>query len=238
MTTPEKLAELFVDENFPLDTELQMDGLKLLKKIKACSLPCVFFDPQYRGILDKMSYGNEGVSRGRARAQLQQMSEPQIVDFCHEISRVLGKQGHLFLWLDKYHLLTGFRGWFEGTALEVVDMIVWDKVKMGMGYRTRKQCEYLVIAQKRPLRTKGIWTIHNIRDIWQEKIKKTHAHSKPVALQSLLIEAVTVKGDIVGDFASGGFSVLAACQATGRHFLGCDLATPPRETSAGGTIVL
>ena len=200
-----------------------MDGLELLGKLRDSSLPCVFFDPQYRGILDKMSYGNEGVSRGRARAQLQQMSEMQIIDFCGEISRVLTKQGHLFLWIDKYHLLTGFRKWLDPTELEVVDMIVWDKVKMGMGYRTRKQCEYLVIAQKRPLRTKGVWSIHNIRDIWQEKIKKTHAHSKPVALQSVLIEAVTDKGAVVGDFAGGGFSVLAACQATGRRFLGCDL---------------
>jgi len=40
-----------------------MDGLKLLEKLETDSIPLVFFDPQYRTILDKQNYGNEGKGR-------------------------------------------------------------------------------------------------------------------------------------------------------------------------------
>ena len=44
-----------------------------------------------------------------------------------------------------------------------------------------------------------------------------------VQLQAQLIEAVTNPGDLVVDPAAGTYSVLEACQQTGREFLGCDL---------------
>ena len=59
----------------PLNQKNRYDGLELLAEIEPATLPLCIFDPQYRGILDKMRYGNEGVSRGRKRAQLSQMSE-------------------------------------------------------------------------------------------------------------------------------------------------------------------
>ena len=45
--------------------------------------------------------------------------------------------------------------------------------------------------QKAPKRAKGIWTDRSLPDVWPEKVRKTHAHSKPVGLQRRLIEAVT-----------------------------------------------
>ena len=58
-----------------------MDGLDFLSKLQPNSIPVAFFDPQYRGVLDKMGYGNEGVSRGQARCRLEQMSETLIQKF-------------------------------------------------------------------------------------------------------------------------------------------------------------
>ncbi|EAJ3409394.1 site-specific DNA-methyltransferase, partial [Campylobacter coli] len=52
----------------------KMNGLKLLKLIDKESIKVVFFDPQYRGVLDKLSYGNEGKSRGKERSALPQMT--------------------------------------------------------------------------------------------------------------------------------------------------------------------
>ena len=45
-----------IKENF----ENIIDGLSLLSQIKDDSISCCFFDPQYRGVLDKLHYGNEG----------------------------------------------------------------------------------------------------------------------------------------------------------------------------------
>ncbi|MBC6428650.1 MAG: site-specific DNA-methyltransferase [Cellvibrionales bacterium] len=206
------------------NTRLKMDGLDLLSKLPANAIPVAFFDPQYRGVLDKLSYGNEGVSRGKARCSLAQMSEKTIQAFIAAISRSLIPSGHLFLWMDKFHLCTGFANWLEETALDVVDMLTWHKGRIGMGYRTRRTSEHLVVLQKKPRRAKGIWKVHTIPDIWSEQVKPgSHAHKKPTQLQGELIAAVSNPGDLVIDPAAGSFSVLEACQNTGRNFLGCDL---------------
>lgn len=111
----------------------KMDGLQLLSELKSGCIKTAFFDPQYRGVLDKLSYGNEGKGRGKARSALTQMPEETIVSFIHELNRALTPSGHLFLWVDKFHLCQGVLGWLKDTQLNLVDMIVWDKEKNGDG---------------------------------------------------------------------------------------------------------
>ena len=208
-----------------LNVKHKMDGLDLLGTLADDSVPAVFFDPQYRGVLDKLAYGNEGQARGQARASLVQMTEPVILRFLGEIARVLRPSGHVFLWTDKYHLCSGAVGWFEELPLEVVDLITWDKGKMGMGYRTRRYGEYLLVVQKSPLVVDVGWKGSEVPDFWSEKLsgRRGHTHRKPVGLQTALIEAVTEPGDVVVDPAAGSFSVMESALAVGRNFLGGDL---------------
>lgn len=214
---------------FPLNEKNRADGLELMKDINDETVSACFFDPQYRGILDKLKYGNEG-ERQSARSNLPQMDEETIIKFIKEIERCLKKSGHLFLWVDKFHLTEGdVKRWIEGTSLTLVDMIVWDKGKIGMGYRTRRKSEYLVVIQKLPVRAKDVWKDHSIPDVWIEKTKKEHAHSKPIELQRRLIEATTDCGDVVLDPAAGGFSVLSACKLANRIFIGGDIACCPES---------
>jgi site-specific DNA-methyltransferase (adenine-specific) len=93
-----QLATIFKESNktFPLNSKLKMDGLTLLKSLENCSVSAVFFDPQYRGVLDKMNYGNEG-ERQIERSKLIQMNEKKIISFVREINRVVRPSGHLFL---------------------------------------------------------------------------------------------------------------------------------------------
>ena len=206
------------------DTRLKMDGLVFLSKLPANAIPVAFLDPQYRGVLDKMAYGNEGKNRGQRRSALQQMNEDRIGEFIKGIDRSLIPSGHLFLWVDKFHLCQGVRDWFEGTDLEIVDMLTWDKGTFGMGYRTRRRAEYCVVLQKHPRRAKGVWNIHTIPDVIRETAsRKDHPHAKPVDLQGDLLAAVSHEGDFVIDPAAGSFSVMAAAMQRNRTFLGCDL---------------
>lgn len=205
-------------------TRIKMDGLKFLSLLPGSAIPIVFFDPQYRGVLDKLQYGNEGESRDKARSALQQMPERLIANFVKAIDRVLIPSGHLFLWMDKFHLCQGFSSWLKDTDLEIVDLVSWNKEKLGMGYRTRRVTEYCVVLQRAPRKAKGVWKIHNIPDTWSEKGPgRGHPHRKPVKLQSRLIEAVSNKGDYVIDPAAGSFSVMEAANNVERTFLGCDL---------------
>ena len=206
------------------NTRLRMDGRKLLARLPENAVPAAFFDPQYRGVLDHLAYGNEGESRGKKRAGLLQMDDEAIAGFIGELNRILIPSGHLFLWMDKFHLCTGFHDWLSGTSLETVDMITWDKDKIGMGYRSRRKSEHLVVLQKSPRKAKGVWKVHTIPDVWTESVPKQNGvHPKPVRLQAELIEAVTNSGDLVVDPAAGTFSVMEACRLRDRVFLGCDI---------------
>lgn len=217
---PISLPEALIPNN-----RIKMDGIEFLSLLPEAAIPVAFFDPQYRGILEKLSYGNEGKGRGKRRCALEQMPEDVIAQFVRGIDRILIPSGHLFLWTDKFHLCQGIHGWLDGTALDIVDLVTWDKGTFGMGYRTRRRAEYCVILQKQPRKAKGIWKIHNIPDVYPEKTdrRKEHPHIKPVDLQGKLMAAVSHEGDFVIDPAAGSFSVLQAAINCRRTFLGCDL---------------
>ena len=71
--------------------------------------------------------------------------------------------------MDKFHLVEGVKPWLINTSFKLVDMITWDKQKIGMGYRTRRKSEYLLILQKEPIKAKATWSLHDITDVWSEK---------------------------------------------------------------------
>ena len=215
----------FEVKGLKLNKRQKKDGLTLLKKLPDNSVPLVFFDPQYRSVLDKQKYGNEG-TRQKGRAELPQMTNEVIKKFLIEIERGLIPSGHLMLWVDKYIVCSGIHTLLDGVGLQLVDMITWNKMRMGMGYRSRRYSEHLIVLQKLPVRAKGVWRVHDIPDVWTEKIEngdRNHVHTKPVGLQKKLIKAVTNKGDVVVDPCAGGYSVLKSAQETGRDFLGCDI---------------
>jgi site-specific DNA-methyltransferase (adenine-specific) len=216
-----------------LNTPLQMDGLFLLSDLVSETVDAVVFDPQYRDVMEKMKYGNEG-QRQIKRAVLPQMGEDIIVSFLSEIWRVLFPSSYLFLWVDKFILCEGkVNGWLEAARnksfpdynLSIVDMITWDKQSFGMGYRSRRTNEHLLILQKDPKTTKT-WKDKSIRDTWSEKIespRKDHPHRKPKGLIERLLLSVTNEGDLILDPCAGSFSTLAVCKNIGRDFIGCDL---------------
>ena len=207
-----------------IDKKNCMDGLKLLNATPSNVISCCFFDPQYRGIMDKMKYGNEG-ARQKKRALLQQMPEDLIFEFVKEISRVVGPSGYVFLWVDKFILCEGSHLNFLNEELQRVDLITWNKKSFGMGYRSRRTAEYLLILQKPP-KTIKTWKNKSIRDVWEEKIehpRSTHPHKKPFGLISTLINSVTEPNELVLDPCAGSFVVMEAAMDNNRHFIGCDI---------------
>lgn len=202
-----------------------MSGSKLLAMLPDGCASLGFCDPQYRHVLDKLAFGNEG-ARQKDRAALSPMSPGVIAYMIGEYARVLRPSGHLVLWVDKYILAEGLQHKMTERAfgLQSVDLIAWDTLRFGMGRRTRSGAEYALIYQREPIRAKGIWTDHSLRDAWVEYADRdVHPHAKPYVLTERLIRACTKPGALVLDAAAGGFGVLRACQASGRDFIGCDI---------------
>jgi site-specific DNA-methyltransferase (adenine-specific) len=216
------------------------DALALLRSLLDSCSPLVFFDPQYRGILDEMDFGNEG-ARQRGRAGLRAMTGDYIDSCCRESARVLRPGGYLMLWGDTFNVLqahhlriseanTDDKTITPERPFKSVDMIAWDNEGFGMGKRSRRCGDYLLILQRPPLRPKSTWCDHKIRSRWREKIEKPrsqHPHIKPIGLIKRLIGAVTKPGERIIDPAAGSFVVMRAAHELGRDFIGCDIAYQP-----------
>ena len=71
---------------------VKMGGSELPGMPDDNSAAAAFFDPQLRGVYDKMKYGNEDTSRNHVRVKLPQMSEEIIIKFTEEIGRVLARR--------------------------------------------------------------------------------------------------------------------------------------------------
>jgi site-specific DNA-methyltransferase (adenine-specific) len=201
----------------------QGDALELLRSLPAACTPLVFFDPQHREVLEKLQYGNEGLERQRERAALPAMSSDYIDACCHESMRVLRPSGYFMRWIDPFGLCTGQHLRITRETCETVDLIAWDSLRQGMGYRARRRGDYLLIFQKPPKAAKSTWRDHAIPDRWPEKVdRKIHPHIKPIDLTLRLIASVTLPGDLIVDPAGGSFMVMRAAHQLGREFIGCD----------------
>ena len=139
-------------------------------------------------------------------------------------SRVLRPHGYMFLWVDAFRLCRGDH-LHVADVLPCVDLIAWENGRFGMGYRSRRCGEYLLILQKPPIAAKTTWRDHGIdRDRWVEKVDtRIHPHIKPAGLIRRLIAAITAPGDLIIDPAAGSFLVMYVAHELGRRFRSCDL---------------
>lgn len=217
---------ILLPKGLRVDARQVMDGRDLLARLPEGCARLAFFDPQYRGVLDRQKYGNEG-ARQKGRAALPQMPDAMIREFVTGLLRTLKPSGHLILWCDKFTVASGRHLlWWDRHVgrLHLVDKIVWNKIAPGMGRRSRCYYEEALVFQKHPTRAKGVWTDRGIMDCWPESAdRSTHPHAKPAQLVYRLIRATTKSGDLVVDPCAGGYGVLEACRASGRRFVGCDL---------------
>jgi site-specific DNA-methyltransferase (adenine-specific) len=200
------------------------DALTLLQSLPDCSAPLAFFDPQYRGVLDRLKFGNGGAGQ-RGRAGLPAMTEACIDAVCRESARVLTSSGYLMRWIETFGICES-RHLRIADILKPVDLIAWDNQRLGMGKRSRRRGDYLIILQKPPI-IASTWRDHGISSRWPERVDRNeHPQVKPVGLIKRLIGAVTNPGDLVVDPAAGSFVVLRAARELGRDFIGCDIAFP------------
>jgi site-specific DNA-methyltransferase (adenine-specific) len=222
-----------VTQIFQLNVAQRGDALDLLHSLPDGCSPLYFFDPQHRSVLDKLKFGNEGARR-RGRAQLPAMTEDYIDDCVREIARALTPSGYLMHWVDTFGLceahhlrLANVLKAFDCVPvdLKAVDLIAWDSLRIGMGKRSRRRGDYLLVLQKPPISARN-WRDHSIPSRWPEKIDKprsAHPHIKPIGLIRRLIAAVTEPGDLIVDPAAGSFVVMKAAHQLDRNFVGCDV---------------
>jgi site-specific DNA-methyltransferase (adenine-specific) len=199
----------------------QADCLGFLASLPDRSVDVITTDPAYSGMNQHMSFG-----RGRIVGRYADSDNDRwftefrddpasFVSFLRECHRVLADGGHIYVMFDSFSLLS--LGHLMREVFAVKNVIVWDKVNLGMGHYFRRRHETIVFATKGHRRLSR----RDLPDVWA--IKRIHRAiyptQKPVALFTNMLSGSAEPGMTVCDpFVGSGSSAVAALLA------GCTVA--------------
>jgi len=206
-----KPGDLWILGNHRLMCGDSTDMLAVERLMAGQKADMVFTDPPYA------IYGSStGVGDDVADTKM-------IQPFFREIfaSMALALDGHFYVCCDwrTYPILNDL---LHGAGFAVKNMIVWDKVHMGMGMFYRNTHELIIAgyprAEKIKMRGKKTYGAVSDSNVWsfQRERQKQHTAQKPVELSARAISNSSAKGQIVLDLFGGSGSTLIACEDTAR----------------------
>ncbi len=209
------------------------DCLSFLARLPEESLDLIATDPAYSGMNNHLKFGHGRiVGRYGDPANDKWMQEfrdsPEsflrFLELCH---RVLKPDRHLYVMFDSFSMLS--LGHLVRQVFDVKNVIVWDKVRLGMGHHFRRRHEFIIFAGKGKRKVAH----RAFPDVW--RIKRVHRGAyptqKPRELFEIMIAASTEKGETVCDPFTGASSSGAAALTASRSFIGCDVNNRSLEVS-------
>jgi site-specific DNA-methyltransferase (adenine-specific) len=203
----------------------QSDCMRFLASLPDDSVDVVTTDPAYSGMNQHMSFGHGRIvgrygDEGNQRWFTEFRDDPDtFLTFLRECHRVMRDGGHIYIMFDSFSLLS--LGHLMREVFAVKNLIVWDKVNLGMGHYFRRRHETIVFATKGHRRLSR----RDLADVWP--VKRIHRGAyptqKPVALFSRMLAGSAAPGMTVCDpFVGSGSSAVAALLA-GCEVLAADI---------------
>ncbi len=197
----------------------EADCMHFLASLADGSVDVVTTDPAYSGMNQHMSFGHGRIVGHYSHATNQRWftefaDDPDtFLAFLRECHRVLRDGGHIYVMFDSFSLLS--LGHLMREVFAVKNVIVWDKVNLGMGHYFRRRHETIVFATKGHRRLSR----RDLPDVWP--LKRLHRAAyptqKPVALFSRMLAGsaqpgMTVCDPFVGSGSSAVAALLAGCE--------------------------
>jgi site-specific DNA-methyltransferase (adenine-specific) len=194
----------------------QADCMQFLASLPDGSVDVVTTDPAYSGMNQHMAFGH-GRIVGQYSHEANQRWFTEFRDdpdtflaFLRECHRVMSGGGHIYVMFDSFTLLS--LGHLMREVFAVKNLVVWDKVNLGMGHYFRRRHETIIFATKGRRRLSR----RDLPDVWA--IKRIHRGGyptqKPVALFSHMLAGSAEPGMTVCDpFVGSGSSAVAALRA-------------------------
>lgn len=210
----------------------QEDAITFLKKQPSNSVDLIVTDPAYSGMNQMLKLGKgkiigKYVDKGDGQKWFDEFhdTEENYETFLNECLRVLKPNRHIYLMFDSYSLLT--LSHIVRKIFDVKNILVWDKMNIGLGHYFRRRHELIMFASKgkRPLNSKDIPDVWRIKRITSFK----YPTQKPTEIFEMMLAGSSEKDFVVCDpFVGSGSSAIASIKY-GCKFIGCDIASTSLE---------
>lgn len=199
-----------------------MDAFKWLASLEAESVDLVITDPPYESLEKHRAVGTTTrlkQSKSSSNTWFPIITNEELGGIVAEIYRILKKNTHFYMFCDNETMFyikpiaekLGFKFWKP---------IIWDKMKIGMGYHYRARYENILFFEKGKRKLNDL----SIPDILEcERIYKGYPTEKPVDLCEILVQQSTEPGELVIDPFMGSGPVAVASIRNSRRFMGSDL---------------
>lgn len=225
---PKKQGQLFHsnapvlpgDERFAVS---QGDAVAWLRGLPNESVDLLITDPAYESLEKHRKVGTTTRlknSKSSSNEWFEIFPNDRFPEFLEEVFRVLSPNSHFYMLCDQ-ETMFHVKPLGEGVGFKFWKPIIWDKVKMGMGYHYRASYECVLFFEKgkRNLASKSI------RDVLPvPRVTGGYPTEKPVELLRILIQQSSAPDEIVADPFAGSGSTGEAALGLGRRFIGCDLS--------------
>ncbi len=213
------------------------DVISFLKKQPDASIDVIVTDPAYSGMNQKLklgtgriigTYENKGKDKSKWFSEFHDTEDNYSI-FLEECKRVLKKEtGHIYIMFDSFSLLS--LGPVVRKIFDVKNLIVWDKVNIGMGHYFRRRHEFILFATNK---NNHKISSRSFPDVW--RFKRIHNSKyptqKPVEVFQTMIKASAKNNFTICDpFLGSGSSAIASI-INNCNFIGCDISDKAIETS-------
>lgn len=199
------------------------DALAWLDSLRPESVDLVITDPPYESLEKHRAVGTTTrlrQSKSSSNAWFQVIKNDALPGLFVALYRLLKPDTHCYLFCDAETAFVakpageaaGFRFWKP---------IVWDKMKIGMGYHYRARYEFILFFEKGKRRLNNL-SVSDVIAI--PRVFNGYPTEKPAAVAEVLVAQSSEPGALVLDpFAGSGSSGVAALRL-GRRFLGSDVS--------------
>ncbi|CAH7027148.1 MULTISPECIES: site-specific DNA-methyltransferase [Vibrio] len=202
----------------------ELDAVEWLKTIDDSSVDLLITDPPYESLEKHRKVGTTTRlknSKASSNQWFEIFPNDRFEELFTEVYRVLKKNSHFYLFCDQE---TAFivKPIAESVGFKFWKPIVWDKMKIGMGYHYRARYEFILFFEKGKRKLNDLST----PDVLQvPRIHRGYPTEKPVELMDILINQSSSEGELVCDPFMGSGAVGVSALTNQRCFWGSDISS-------------
>lgn len=198
------------------------DAFDWLHKIAGNSVDLIITDPPYESLEKYRAIGTTTRlknSKASSNEWFPIVSNKRFEELFSHFYRVLKNNRHFYLFCDVETMFVA-KPIAEKVGFKFWKPLIWDKVRIGMGYHYRSRYENILFFEKGKRRLNDL----SVSDIITcPRIHQGYPTEKPVGVSETLIKQSTLPDELIIDPFLGSGSVAEASIRNKRVFWGCDI---------------